>query len=103
VYCRAAGQSAPLALEAADSFVEVVVEDNGIGFEEKYLDRIFEPFQRLHGRGIYEGSGIGLSICRKIVERHGGKITAKSQLDEGAVFTVTLPVRQPAKRSEAEW
>jgi signal transduction histidine kinase len=75
-----------------------MVEDNGIGFEEKYLDRIFEPFQRLHERGRYEGTGMGLAICRKIVERHGGVITARSTLGQGAVFLVTLPVRRYDQR-----
>ena len=70
------------------------VRDNGIGFEETYLDRIFELFQRLHGRQEYEGTGMGLAICRKIVERHGGTITAKSAPDEGATFLINLPVRQ---------
>jgi PAS domain S-box-containing protein len=73
----------------------LAVEDNGIGFEEKYLDRIFTPFQRLHGRGEYEGTGIGLAICRKIVERHGGQITARSAPGAGTTFVVTLPARQP--------
>ncbi len=76
------------------SEVSIAVEDNGIGFDEKYLDRIFQPFQRLHGRSEYEGSGIGLAICRKIVERHGGNITACSAPGQGATFIVTLPVRQ---------
>ena len=71
----------------------IVVEDNGIGFEEKHVDRIFQVFQRLHGRGEYEGSGIGLSICRKIAERHGGFITASGKPGIGAKFTVVLPVR----------
>jgi PAS domain S-box-containing protein len=74
--------------------VEIVVEDNGIGFNEKYLDRIFQPFQRLHGRGEYEGSGIGLSICRKIIERHGGSLTANSQPGSGSKFIFSLPIRQ---------
>jgi len=71
----------------------IYVEDNGIGFDEKYLDRIFQPFQRLHGRDEYEGCGIGLTTCRKIVERHQGQITAKSSLGKGAIFIVTLPVK----------
>jgi signal transduction histidine kinase len=72
----------------------ILVTDNGIGFEEKYLDRIFNVFQRLHSRGQYEGTGIGLAICRKIAERHGGSITANSERDKGAAFAVMLPVKQ---------
>ncbi len=67
------------------------VRDEGIGFDEKYLDRIFTIFQRLHGRSEYEGTGVGLAVCRRITERHGGSITATSRPGEGATFTVTLP------------
>jgi signal transduction histidine kinase len=74
--------------------VDIYIQDNGIGFDVQYLERIFQPFQRLHGRSQYEGSGIGLAICRRIVERHGGSITAQSQPGEGATFIVRLPVRQ---------
>jgi len=74
---------------------QLFVEDNGIGFDEKYLDRIFTVFQRLHGRGEYEGTGVGLAICRKIALRHGGDITARSQPGAGATFIVTLPFKQP--------
>ena len=70
----------------------ITVEDNGIGFEEKYAERIFTAFERLHGRSSYEGTGIGLSIARKIVWRHGGDITARGAPDQGATFTVTLPL-----------
>lgn len=70
------------------------VRDNGIGFDEKYLDRIFTVFQRLHGRNEYEGTGIGLAICRKIVERHHGWITARSSPGHGATFIAGLPYRQ---------
>lgn len=70
----------------------LTVTDNGIGFDEKYLDRIFTVFQRLHSATEYEGTGVGLTVCRKIVERHGGDITAKSKPGEGATFIVTLPV-----------
>ncbi len=72
----------------------LAIEDNGIGFDEKYLDRIFIVFQRLHGRGEYEGTGIGLAVVRKIVERHHGTITARSTVGNGSTFLVTLPVRQ---------
>ena len=71
---------------------EILVRDNGIGFDEKYLDRIFLPFQRLHTREEYKGTGIGLAICKKIVERHGGAISAKTSPGRGATFVVTLPV-----------
>jgi signal transduction histidine kinase len=70
---------------------EILVEDNGIGFDEKFLDRIFKPFHRLHARSEYEGSGIGLDICQKIVERHGGELTARSRSGEGATFILRLP------------
>ena len=73
---------------------ELVVRDNGIGFEEKYAERIFNVFQRLHGRGQYEGTGIGLAICRKIAERHHGGILARSTPGVGTSFHVTLPLIQ---------
>ncbi|MCE7065963.1 PAS domain-containing sensor histidine kinase [Dyadobacter sp. CY326] len=67
------------------------VRDNGIGFDEKYLDRIFQMFQRLHGRGEFSGSGIGLSLCKKVVQNHHGHITAKSEPNQGSTFIVYLP------------
>ena len=84
----------------ARQLCQILVEDNGIGFDEKYLDRIFTVFQRLHKKGEYEGTGVGLAICRKIVDRHGGTITARSTPGQGATFVVTLPVTQP-KEQEA--
>jgi signal transduction histidine kinase len=75
------------------------IEDNGIGFDEKYLDRIFTPFQRLHSRESYKGTGMGLAICRRIAERHGGAITARSEPGVGSTFIVVLPFRQ---ETEAE-
>jgi PAS domain S-box-containing protein len=73
---------------------EICVEDNGIGFEEKYLNLIFMPFECLHGREKYKGLGMGLAICKKIVELHGGTITARSTPGKGSTFIVTLPAKQ---------
>ena len=76
---------------AAEEQCRIVVEDNGIGFDEKHRDRIFGVFQRLHPRDVFEGTGIGLALCRKIVERHGGQITARSTPGHGSVFETLLP------------
>ncbi len=77
-----------------EELLRISVSDNGIGFDEKYLDRIFTPFQRLHGRNQYEGTGIGLAVCRKIVERHGGSLTAESIPGKGSKFIAILPLMQ---------
>jgi signal transduction histidine kinase len=82
----------PLGSSPVSKICRVIVEDNGVGFDEKYLDRIFKVFQRLHGRGQHEGTGMGLAICRKIVERHGGEISARSTPGRGSTFMITLPV-----------
>ena len=84
----------PTENSATPKFCQIWVEDNGIGFDEQYKERIFGAFQRLHTRTEYEGTGMGLAICRKIVERHNGKITAKSTRGQGSTFIVTLPLQQ---------
>jgi len=83
--------------DSVDEICELTIEDNGIGFEEKYTEKIFAVFQRLHGRTEYEGTGVGLAVCRRITDRHGGTITAKSKLSEGATFTVALPVKHAVR------
>ena len=70
---------------------DIFVEDNGIGFDQQYADLIFKPFQRLHARKEYEGTGMGLPICRKIAERHGGSISVESEPGKGSRFIVRLP------------
>ena len=81
--------------EQQEQRYRLAIEDNGIGFDDQYLDKIFTPFQRLHGRHEYEGTGIGLAICRRIVERHGGEITARSEPGVGTTFELELPFNPP--------
>jgi PAS domain S-box-containing protein len=76
-----------------EEYYELRIRDNGIGFPPEHADRIFEPLERLHGKGEYEGTGVGLAICKRIAERHGGMIHAESIPGEGAAFIVRLPVR----------
>ena len=73
----------------------LTVSDNGTGFDQRYAQRIFRIFERLHGRSEYPGTGIGLALCRKIADRHGGTVAADGEPGKGAVFTVTLPLSQP--------
>jgi len=77
-----------------DQMCQIVVSDNGIGFEEAYVEQIFQVFQRLHNRTEYPGTGVGLAICRSIVERHQGYIIAQSQPNQGTQFIITLPFKQ---------
>jgi PAS domain S-box-containing protein len=94
---KISGRRVTLPKTGKKTHCELLVEDNGIGFDMAHLDRIFRPFERLHGRSGYTGTGMGLAICRKIAERHGGDITARGKPGEGATFIVTLPIRQTGR------
>ena len=73
------------------NFYKITVRDNGIGFDDKYAEDIFRVFKRLHSYHEFEGTGVGLSICKKIVEKHNGFIRAESKIDEGSTFIIGLP------------
>ncbi|MCE9538492.1 MAG: histidine kinase, partial [Bacteroidetes bacterium] len=79
-------------LNPQKKYYHITISDNGIGFEPRFSDRIFEVFQRLHGKDEYKGTGIGLAICKKIVENHHGFITASAELKKGATFDIYLPM-----------
>jgi two-component system, chemotaxis family, CheB/CheR fusion protein len=87
------------ALKAGGEYCRLTFVDNGIGFENQYADKVFTIFQRLHPREKYDGTGIGLAIAKKIIERHKGLIAASSKEGEGAVFTIVLPLRQEQAES----
>jgi two-component system, chemotaxis family, sensor kinase Cph1 len=91
-YCSEARPVIHISAETTDSYCTVHVQDNGIGFDPSYSERIFEVFKRLHGTDI-PGSGIGLAICKRVIEQHGGKIWAESAHGQGAKFSFTLPIR----------
>ncbi|OOV17377.1 ATP-binding protein [Flavobacterium sp. LM4] len=80
-------------IDETDS-VQITIKDNGIGLDTAYAEKIFNAFERLHSKDQYEGNGLGLSLCRKIVKRHHGTITATGEINNGSEFTVTLPLRQ---------
>jgi light-regulated signal transduction histidine kinase (bacteriophytochrome) len=86
--------------EVKNKYCRIYVEDNGIGFEQKYSEQIFGMFKRLHLHSEFEGTGIGLALCKKIVEEHNGFITARSKINEGSVFIISLPVQQPVSELE---
>jgi len=74
---------------------KITISDNGIGFEQLYAENIFNTFTRLNSADMYEGSGLGLALCKKIVERYDGTIVAKSTVNEGAEFTILFPIKKP--------
>ena len=84
--------------EAPTKGVRIEVTDNGIGFKENFAETVFKPFKRLHGRSDYPGAGMGLAICRRIVERHGGDISVHSEPGEGTTFEIVFPLKQPVQR-----
>jgi len=82
------------ALSAKHDYVHIIFKDNGIGFEAEYVEKIFQIFQRLHNKSTYEGTGIGLAMCKKIALNHNGDIYAEGDLNSGAIFNIILPVTQ---------
>ena len=84
-------------LNPALIYAEIIVKDNGIGFDQQYADRIFSLFQRLSGSKIYDGTGIGLALCKKIIENHGGRVSVESALNQGTTFFIYLPLSRPVE------
>ncbi len=85
--------------QSGDDYCRIFIEDNGIGFDQIYAEQVFDMFRRLHVNGEFEGTGIGLTLCKKIVEKHNGFIAVQSKVNEGTTFIITLPVHQPAALS----
>jgi signal transduction histidine kinase len=84
-------------LDQQAAYVQISMQDNGIGFSQDHAERIFKTFTRLNPKDKYEGTGLGLALCKKIVERHNGAISAAGIEGMGSVFNVVLPLQQPKK------
>ena len=91
---KVATKSADAIVSPNGKYARISISDNGIGFDEVYLDKIFTIFQRLNSKEDYEGTGIGLAIVKKIVDKHNGVITARSKENQGACFIIVLPLSQ---------
>jgi light-regulated signal transduction histidine kinase (bacteriophytochrome) len=101
IYSEYSGGQNGAGQELKNKYCRIYIEDNGIGFEQKYSEQIFGMFKRLHLHTEFEGTGIGLALCKKIVEEHNGFITARSKVNEGSVFIISLPVQQAIEQQEA--
>ena len=101
IYCESESLTGLNPRDESKKYCRIFVEDNGIGFDQKYAEQIFEMFKRLHHHDEYEGTGIGLAFCKKIVEQHEGFISARSALDKGSTFIISLPIK-PAAAVEKE-
>ncbi len=97
IYAETSTENVENINDQINQLCKIVIEDNGIGIDQAYYERIFKPFHRLHTRAEYEGTGIGLAVCQKIVQRHGGKIEVVSKPGEGSTFIVLLPVKHHLK------
>ncbi len=84
--------------DVSGRYAAITIEDNGIGFQQEYAEKIFNTFTRLHSKDRFEGTGLGLALCKKIVERHRGQISAKGEREQGATFTILLPMKQENAR-----
>ena len=84
-------------------YCRIYIQDNGIGFDQQYAEQIFDMFRRLHVHSEFEGTGIGLTLCKKIVEKHNGFISVQSKVNKGSIFIISLPVHQATvEKSPAE-
>lgn len=100
IYAETDAQSNGQTTGVNKKYCRIYVEDNGIGFDQKYAEQIFEMFKRLHHHDEYEGTGIGLAFCKKIVEQHEGFISARSARDQGSTFIVSLPIKNSTEKGK---